>query len=298
LQFKIKKTIDSSIKSSLLILKLIIPLYIFADILLYLGWLSHISFIFEPITDILQLPKESALALAAGILLNIYAALAFAAPLGLTPYEWTIMGLFLGVCHTMIVESAIMKKLGISYTYSFILRLSFAFFAVLPLYFMPKSWFGDTIANSNNLANTHYDSFLDMLKGSIFSSLELSLKVILLIVAIIFVMDMIKSSKIVQDYQQKVSTSFSIVAGLILGITYGAGILINEAKSGALSKRDIFFVGTFLMICHSIIEDTLLFVIFGANFWVIVGIRIIYAIVFSYLIIKVKASLEQTSHAL
>jgi hypothetical protein len=286
MKFDIKQTLNSSLRSSILILKLIVPLYIFADILLYLGWLDYISFIFEPITTVLNLPSETALALAVGVLLNIYAAIAFAAPLGLTPYEWTILGVFLGICHSMLVESAIMKKLGISYKYSFLLRGSVAFLAVILLYFMPKNWFSTTAILSSNQREV-YVSFADMLQNSAYGSLVLSVKVIILIVTIIFLMDLIKTSKIVQEYQKKVSTSFSIVVGLILGITYGAGILINEAKSGALSKKDIFFIATFLMICHSVIEDTLLFVIFGANYWILIVIRLIFAIIFSYLLVKI-----------
>lgn len=286
MRFSFKQTLHSSLKSSILILKLVIPLYIFADILLYFGWLDYISFIFEPITNVLHLPKETALALAAGVFLNIYAAIAFAAPLGLSPYEWTILGLFLGVCHSMLIESAIMKKLGITVRYAFSLRVSMAFLAVIPLGFMPLSWFGEK-AVLNTQKKEVFDSFFSMIENSLYGSLVLSAKVILLIVSIIFLMDFIKSTKIVQEYQQKVSASFSIIAGLILGITYGAGILINEAKSGALSKKEIFYIGTFLMICHSIIEDTLLFVIFGANYWILVLVRLVYAIIFSYILVKI-----------
>jgi uncharacterized membrane protein len=63
--------------------------------------------------------------------------------------------------------------------------------------------------------------------------------------------------------------------------------LINEVRSGAMSKKDVFFVATFLMICHAIIEDTLLFVIFGADFTMVVLIRTIAAIIFSYLVIAI-----------
>ena len=41
------------------------------------------------------------------------------------------------------------------------------------------------------------------------------------------------------------------------------------------------------MICHSVIEDVLLFVIFGANGFVVVGIRVAMAIVFSYLLVQI-----------
>lgn len=39
------------------------------------------------------------------------------------------------------------------------------------------------------------------------------------------------------------------------------------------------------MICHAIIEDTLLFVIFGADFTIVIAIRTIAAIIISYLML-------------
>ena len=46
-------------------------------------------------------------------------------------------------------------------------------------------------------------------------------------------------------------------------------------------KKKILYIGTFLMICHALIEDTLLFVIFGANFLIIVTLRVIFAFIFA-----------------
>jgi len=80
-----------------------------------------------------------------------------------------------------------------------------------------------------------------------------------------------------------VSKGFTITVGIILGITYGAGVLIKEKQSGALSRYDIFYIGTFLMICHAIIEDTLLFVIFGADLTMVILIRTVAAIIISWL---------------
>jgi len=279
------ESLRSSLKSAGLILKLVIPLYILADILLYLDLLKHVSFIFAPITSILDLPAEAAMAIAAGVLLNLYAAIAFAAPLGLDPYQWTILAVFLGVCHSMVVESAIMKKLGISYAYSIVLRGTMAFVTVFPVMLMPRSFFGSETP-AQQVAMTVYTTFPAMMQASLVNALLLSGKLILLISLIIVTMDRIKSTRLMQTYTQKVNTSFSIIVGQLLGITYGAGILIREANNGHLDRRDIFFIATFLMICHSIIEDALLFVLFGANYWVIVGIRILVAVCVSFLLLQ------------
>ena len=285
--FNFKETLNSSTKSALVVLKLIIPLFILADTLLYFDVLKYISFLFEPITSLLNLPVETALGIAAGILFNLYAAIAFLAPLRLNAYEWTILATFLGVAHSLVVENTIMKKLGISHIYSTILRLSMAMLAVLPMTLLPKELFNGTASLGEGTIAMKYNSFTEMLQSSFVNASYLSIKVILLVTLIIFLMQYVKSTKIVQKYQKKANTFFSIITGLILGITYGAGILIDESRKGHLSKIDIFYIGTFLMIAHAIIEDTLLFVIFGANAWVVISIRLFMAFFFSYILLKI-----------
>ena len=124
-----------------------------------------------------------------------------------------------------------------------------------------------------------------MLLGSVSNALLLSLKIIVLIAGIIFFMDWLKSTRIMKEYAGRVNSSFSIIVGQLLGITYGAGILIREVDAGHLDQRAVFFIATFLMICHSIIEDALLFVIFGANCWVIVGVRVAAAFIISFFLL-------------
>lgn len=285
----IQESLESSVRSAWLIVQLIVPLYILADVLLYFDLLRHITFLFTPITAFLGLPGEAAMAIAGGVLLNLYAGIAFAAPLGLTPYQWTILAVFLGVCHSMVVECAVMKRLGVSSIYSVVLRVVMAFVTVLPIMFMPASFFGSNI-KQGAAAIIQYDSITAMLWGSLTNAAILSIKIIGLIAAIIFFMDWLKSTRIMKTYAAKVNSSFSIIVGQLLGITYGAGILIREVDAGHLTKRDVFFIATFLMICHSIIEDALLFVIFGANYWIIVGVRVVAAFIVSFFLLSLFSS--------
>jgi len=281
-----KQTLNKSIQSAWIILKLVIPIYILADILYFYNTLSYISFLIEPFTNIIGLPPETSLAIISGIFLNLYAAVAFAAPLDLNPQQWTILAVFLGVCHSLIVESVIMKKIGISNLYSYSLRFGIGIVLAYLVSIMPSGWFEATLSNSIFEKST-YNTIADLLINSTISAFNLSIKIILLITILIFIMDFIKTRDFIIQSKKNVSKGFSLVVGIFLGITYGAGILIDEAKSGAISKADLFYIGTFLMICHAIIEDTLLFVIFGADFTMVVVIRTIGAIIFSYLFLKI-----------
>ncbi len=281
-----KSTLKSSLSSGWIIIKLIIPIYIIADILYYYNTLSYVAFLVEPFTSIIGLPPETSLAIISGMFLNVYGAVAFAAPLELTIHQWSILAVFVGICHSLPVEGVIMKKIGLGNIYSYSLRIIAGFVVAYITYLIPASWFEATLSDAI-FEKTTYTSFYELLRGSIYGAIELTIKVILLITILIFIMEFIKTRKFVIQSQKNVSKSFSITVGVILGITYGAGILIKEVQSGNISKEDIFYIGTFLMICHAIIEDTLLFVIFGADFTMVIAIRTIAAIIISYILLKI-----------
>jgi hypothetical protein len=239
-----------------------VPLYLLADnCSISISCVPRFSFC--PVTSLLDLPPEAAVALAGGVLINIYAGIAFAAPLDLSPYQWTVLAVFLGVCHSMIVESAIMAKLGISYGYSISLRGFWclpdrppgAVSARLPVqsatatrYTHPaavRRFLADALpfpAQSRGAVGGDHPADQPDYRGHGFAQGEPSAPGA-----------PGKGQHRLLDHRRPTAR-----------ITYGAGILIREASRGALSREDIFFIGTFLMICHSIVEDVLLFVLFGA----------------------------------
>lgn len=278
-------SLRSALASAWLILRLVVPLYILSDLLLYFHLLQSVSFLFTPVTALLDLPPEAAGAIAGGVLINAYAAIALAAPLGLSAAQWTVLGIFIGVCHALIIESAIMARLGVAYGYSILLRLVGAFAAAIPVVLLLPEQVRTGVIPDQPPAGATAEGIGQVLLGSAATALVLSLKIILIITAIIVIMDLVRASRAVQSHLERVSTSFSIIVGQLLGITYGAAILIREARQGNLSQRDIFFISTFLMICHSVIEDVLLFVLFGASFWIIVTARLCAAIVLSCLLL-------------
>ena len=85
----------------------------------------------------------------------------------------------------------------------------------------------------------------------------------------------------IQPVMQRLKLSnrvaFPLLAGLFLGIVFGSGVIISFANDGTLTKRDLILVLVFLGICHSIIEDTLIFAALGANWWVLISCRFVLA---------------------
>ena len=71
--------------------------------------------------------------------------------------------------------------------------------------------------------------------------------------------------------------AYPLLAGLFLGIIFGSGVILSFARDGSLTKRDLILVLVFLGICHSIIEDTVVFIALGANWWVLIIARFLLA---------------------
>jgi len=82
---------------------------------------------------------------------------------------------------------------------------------------------------------------------------------------------------VMQRFNLSNRVAFPLLAGLFLGIVFGSGVIISSANDGTLTKRDLILVLVFLGICHSIIEDTLIFAALGANWWVLISCRFVLA---------------------
>ena len=77
------------------------------------------------------------------------------------------------------------------------------------------------------------------------------------------------------------------IIGMILGLSFGGALLIEQAKSGQVSKRNIFLAMSLLCLCHSIIEDTLLVMLLGADLLGVLWARLIFSFIFVMLLARV-----------
>ena len=98
----------------------------------------------------------------------------------------------------------------------------------------------------------------------------------------------------IQPVMQRLNLSnrvaLPLLAGLFLGIVFGSGVIISWANDGTLTKRDLILVLVFLGICHSIIEDTLIFAALGANWWVLISCRLVLAALATFAVSLVLSS--------
>jgi hypothetical protein len=76
------------------------------------------------------------------------------------------------------------------------------------------------------------------------------------------------------------------IIGLTLGLAYGGGLIVKEAKTKIISKKDAFLSLSFMGLSHSLIEDTLLTIAIGASIFGILFGRIIFTIIVMILLVK------------
>jgi len=137
---------------------------------------------------------------------------------------------------------------------------------------------------------------------SLVSFLRVSLTILLIVTPIIALMELLRRYKLLDPLLDPLHCLFgwmrirkeSVVAlfvGLIFGIAYGGGVLLEEKRSGALNRRDALVVGIFLSLSHALVEDTLIFVAIGADWVVVLMARVLLTVVIM-LILRFFIALE------
>ncbi len=106
--------------------KIVVPVYFFVTFLSYTPLLNSISNFFEPAMKILGLPGEAAVPLVLGNFINLYAGIGAMASLSLSAKQATILAIMLSFSHSLLLESVVVKKTGVSLALIVITRMTLA----------------------------------------------------------------------------------------------------------------------------------------------------------------------------
>ncbi len=82
------------------------------------------------------------------------------------------------------------------------------------------------------------------------------------------------------------NSGFPLMVGILFGLAYGAGVIVQSAKEGNLTRKDMVLLSVFLASCHAVFEDVLIFVAIGANGWLILFARIAAGLLVTYAVSK------------
>jgi len=135
------------------------------------------------------------------------------------------------------------------------------------------------------------------LGASLLGAAKLSGKLVLIVVPLVTLFEVLrhqpsfrKAGKAVDPLMRGVGltrdAAVPLFTGIFLGIAYGAGIIIRVAQEKRLPKRELFLMGLFLATCHAVVEDTLIFAVIGGSLPVMLGIRLLLALLLTGLLAR------------
>ena len=278
-------------KIFIVLFKVIVPIVIIIRVLELLGLIPVFAKYLEPLTSFVGIDGSLGLVWMAAMLVNIYAGMAAFATLqsmfDYTVAETTILGLMILIAHSLPIEVAIAKKSGVSAIFTFLFRFLNALIAGKILFYIFEYFnlFQELNTSILSIPNTNISN-----TEWVISQIQNFIMIFAIIFFIIAFINILKTFGIWQFILKilKIPLSFLgmsdkvaniILIGLTLGISFGGGFLIEEAKKKEISKKDIFLSLSFLGLCHSIIEDTILILLLGSHISGILFFRFIYTVI-------------------
>lgn len=298
LKQKIITVFKKTNSTSLELFKIMIPIILIVKILQELDVIKYLAYPFMPIMDLVGLPSELALALVAGIMNTNYAGIlvliGLAETIDLTTAQVSIFGIMLLFAHGLPVELRIAQKCGVTARSQMALRLLSAIVMGVILNFVLSTYnIYQTPANIMMTVTPPTASISTWLISQLYN-----LFVIYgIILALIILMDIFEEIGVLKLLNRVLYHIFKFVGigekaitltviGMTIGVSYGGGLLIQEVKNNKeLDKKDVFNSFSLMSMSHSLIEDTLIVAVIGAQLSIILWARLL----FTFIVMSVLA---------
>ncbi|UCF31342.1 MAG: hypothetical protein JSV26_02690 [bacterium] len=266
----------SGLATAWIMVKIMVPTIVLVQILRAAGILEILSSAAAPFMKYFGLPGEAALALITGAVVNIYACIAVAVNIPMTAKSMTILAVMVLIAHNLIVETAVQSKAGTPAALMLAVRLSASWIAGLV--------FAAIIPDEGTFLNLAVSTQSPRGVGQVILSNAVSLaKIAIIIITLLLLTEILREFGVMDRFMTALNrpmrvlgmdrkTSFIAAVGLVLGLTYGAGLIIDEAKKNPFTRREILATNVFLGTNHALIEDSLLFAVVGASLpWIVLG---------------------------
>lgn len=285
--------------------KLMIPIIIVVKIIDELGGIEYIGIALAPMMEFVGLPASMGLVWATTMVTNMYGGMiifiTMAGNESMSVAQVTVLGCMMLFAHSLPIEVRITQKAGVRVLYMLVLRIGGA---LLLGFLLHKIYSVGNVLTEENVALWQPQISTDTsLSSWAWSQVKAFGQIFMIIAALMLLLRLLKLSGIEKlmiyllqpllrllGLSEK-TTSITII-GFTLGLTFGGGLLINEAQSGKISKQEIFGSMTLLALCHSVIEDTVLIMLLGAHISGALYFRVFFSIFVAMIIIRLVRKLS------
>ncbi|MEO9874653.1 MAG: nucleoside recognition domain-containing protein [Anderseniella sp.] len=281
------------------LVRIIVPVAFATQFLVEAGVVDAIAPSLEPVMGVYGLPPELAFAWLTGMLIGVWGAVVVVFTLvpvsQFSIADMTVFSALLLFAHALPIEQRIIQKAGPGFIVTTLLRLAggMIYAMILHQIFSLSGIFDDPI-NPAWIPVTEVAGW----SGFIIATSKTLLWMLVILVALAWLMDVLKWSGLMDVLKRAISPVFRyagiheeasemVAIGLLLGIFYGGGLLVREAETGNIRPRQIFLSCVFMSFAHSVIEDTLVVVALGADLTSVLFGRILFAILATALVAMV-----------
>ena len=305
--YALMRLFRDALRVSFDLFKIMVPVIIVVKILQELDLIRYLAIPLGPVMNVVGLPGEMGLVWATAMLSNIYSSiivlLSLVKDVPITTAQATILGTMILVAHNLPIELKIAQKSGPRLIFQAISRLGSAFLLGWFLNIV-YSWFNLLQQPANILLTPKPENALnnESLASWATGEVQKLFFIFLIILGLFFLLRTLEKLRIV-DVINKIlrpilklmgigpKASAITVIGNTMGIAYGGGLIIHEARSGHIDKKDVFYSLTLMGLSHSLIEDTLLMVMIGGHLSGLLCARVGYSILVVTLLVKVTTRL-------
>ncbi|MEW5774487.1 MAG: hypothetical protein AB1916_13280 [Thermodesulfobacteriota bacterium] len=300
----VRSALSDSVRISLDLYKVMIPIIVAVKILKELDLIGLFALPLSPLMALVGLPDSMGLVWATGILNNIYAALLVFAALapaeGVTVAQCTVLCTMLLIAHNLPVECKVAQKCGPSLWGQAAARLLGALACGWLLHAVYSST--GTLGEANRILWTPQASPQGALAWALGEARNLAaiFGIILALMLAMRLLTALRVTALLDALLRPVLRAMGIgpdasmvtVVGLALGLTYGSGLIIHEARAGRIGRRDVFYAVTLLGLSHALIEDTMLMALMGAHVSGILWGRLAFSLIALFLLVRATRGLS------
>lgn len=286
-QGAVVKGAKDAAKTVWFLIKIIVPITFLVALLDWSGALRVIARVLSPAMGLLGLPGEAALVFISGALLNNYSAIAVAGSLALNIREATILAIMCLTAHNLVVETSVMRKSGSLGVKMALLRVGAAILTGWVYSRILPSVLADLPFSAVAAASSPL--FEGMIFAWALSTGKLVLKLVIIVCGIMIAQRLLEEFKIM-DFLSRLFSPLMRIFGLpptasflwivinVVGYAYGAGIIAEQIESGRMKPQEGDLFNHHAGMCHSLVEDTTLFLAVGLPFFWLVVPRFVLAI--------------------
>ncbi|MBM7690961.1 hypothetical protein JOC77_000364 [Peribacillus deserti] len=291
----LKRGLLAGLKTTWTLGKVIFPVTLIVSILQYTPVLGWIVKGISPFMKVLGLPGEAAIPLVLGNFLNLYAGIAGILTLDLTVKEVFILAVMLSFSHNLLIETGVALKVGVKLWVILSVRIGLALVSAVLINLF---WHGGgELAQYGSLKSRGGDvsGAVPILMNGMETALIGILKLAIIVIPLMIIIQILKELKWLEKVSDALgpmmkvlgmnkNASMTMASGLILGLAYGAGVMIQAVQEDGVSKKDATLAFIFLVACHAFVEDTLIFIPLGIPVLPLLLIRVITAFILTLIV--------------